>query len=369
MGDGALGRRGGGGQLVLRKLTKHYAGMTVVDGIDLAVEAGEFLTLLGPSGSGKTTTLMMIAGFTPPSDGAIHLNGASIAGLPPERRNIGVVFQNYALFPHMTVFDNIAFPLRMRRRSRGEIAEKVKAALRLVRLDGFAERLPRQLSGGQQQRVAFARALVFDPTLLLMDEPLGALDKNLRSQMQFELKRLHGELGVTIIYVTHDQEEALTMSDRIALMNQGGIEQLGSAEDLYERPVSRFVAEFIGESNLIEGRIEAGSDGRQAHFAAVGGARLPVATDGTAIRPGESGILVVRPESLAFVPPDPPGDGIPARVIELVYVGDFMRYFVEAQGGLQLTLKIPNSRDSRRAKAGDEIRLSLDPLGARFLRA
>ena len=364
----AVDRRARGGRLVLEKLAKRYGAAAVVNAIDLDVEAGEFLTLLGPSGSGKTTTLMMIAGFTPPSGGTISLDGVSIAGLAPERRNIGVVFQNYALFPHMNVFDNIAFPLRMRRQPRAAIEEKVLAALQLVHLTGFGERLPRQLSGGQQQRVAFARALVFDPTLLLMDEPLGALDKNLRGQMQFELKRLHAELGVTIIYVTHDQEEALTMSDRVALMNQGAIEQLGSAEELYERPVSRFVAEFIGESNIIEGRIESRGPDNRAWFVTVQGARLPVAVNGSNLGTGEPGILVVRPESLSLVPPDQTNEGFHAKVVDLVYVGDFMRYFVEADGGLQLTLKVPNSRNGWRAKAGDEIRLRLDPEDARLLR-
>jgi ABC-type Fe3+/spermidine/putrescine transport system ATPase subunit len=215
--------RTGRGELALRSLRKHYPNFIAVDGIDLTVASGEFLVLLGPSGSGKTTTLMMIAGFTPPSGGDVLLNGRSVVGLAPEYRNMGVVFQNYALFPHMTVQDNVGFPLRMRRQPKQVISEKVAAALKLVRLEGLAERMPKQLSGGQQQRVALARALVFDPDLLLMDEPLGALDRNLREQMQFELKRLHGDLGVTILYVTHDQQEALTMSDRVALMNRGAI--------------------------------------------------------------------------------------------------------------------------------------------------
>ena len=265
---------GRGGSLRLRALTKHYPNFTAVDAIDLDIAAGEFVTLLGPSGSGKTTTLMMIAGFTPPSAGDILLDGRSLVSLAPEHRNIGVVFQNYALFPHMNVQENVAFPLRMRNQSRRVIGDKVAAALHLVQLDQFAERLPKQLSGGQQQRVALARALVFDPDLLLMDEPLGALDKNLREQMQFELRRLHAELSITILFVTHDQEEALTLSDRVALMNNGEIAQIGSAEDLYERPATRFVAEFIGESNVIEGRV----DGEW--FVANGGTRLPCPQEG-----------------------------------------------------------------------------------------
>jgi len=351
------------GALTLRRLTKHYPGFVAVDGIDLSVAAGEFLTLLGPSGSGKTTTLMMVAGFTPPTSGDILLNGRSVTGLAPERRNIGVVFQNYALFPHMSVAENVAFPLRMRRRPRAAIEQKVAAALDLVRLAGLGQRLPRQLSGGQQQRVALARALVFDPELLLMDEPLGALDKNLRAQMQFELKRLHGELGITIVYVTHDQEEALTMSDRVALMNKGAIEQLGAVEDLYERPVNRFVAEFLGESNVIEGRVEPAPDGL-GWFIAAGGLRLPVRLD-AAGPPPRPALLVIRPEKLGFANGD--ASGIPGTVRELVYVGDFTRYRIGVEGGIELILKAPNNRHSRRAGKGDTVRLALEPGDAHLL--
>ena len=209
------------GQLTLARLTKRYATTTAVDAIDLDVGRGEFLTLLGPSGSGKTTTLMMVAGFTPPSEGEILVDDRPITGMAPEHRNIGVVFQNYALFPHMKVFDNVAFPLKMRGRPQAEIRAQVGRSLDMVHLTGLGDRLPRQLSGGQQQRVALARALVFDPGLLLMDEPLGALDRNLREQMKLEIKRIHSDVGVTVLYVTHDQEEALTMSDRIALDEPG----------------------------------------------------------------------------------------------------------------------------------------------------
>ena len=217
---------------------------------------------------------MMVAGFTPPSAGEITVDGRPITGMAPEHRNIGVVFQNYALFPHMTVFDNVAFPLKMRGQPKAAIQTRVGRTLDMVHLTGLGDRLPRQLSGGQQQRVALARALVFDPGLLLMDEPLGALDRNLREQMKLEIKRIHSDVGVTVLYVTHDQEEALTMSDRIALMNRGRIAQLGTAEDLYERPVSHFVANFIGESNLLEGRVESADGG--AVFVHDGGVRLPL---------------------------------------------------------------------------------------------
>ena len=355
-------REGRGGRLVLSRLTKKYANLPAVDAVDLDVASGEFLTLLGPSGSGKTTTLMMVAGFTTPSDGDILLNGRSIASLAPERRNIGVVFQNYALFPHMNVADNVAFPLKMRGQSRATIENKVRDALRLVRLEGLGERLPRQLSGGQQQRVAFARALVFDPDLLLMDEPLGALDKNLREQMQFELKRLHAKLGVTIVYVTHDQEEALTMSDRVALMNRGIIEQLGPAHELYEQPANRFVAEFIGESNLIEGRLDA-----IGCFMTESGARFPVPVNGD-LRVGEQGLLVVRPEKFSLMQQSPGDHGVMGRVSEQVYVGDFTRYRVEIQGGLSLTVKVQNNRSAVQAREGEAVQIFLNPGDARILK-
>jgi len=359
-----LAGRPGRGELVLRKLSKHYPNFVAVDGIDLAVASGEFLTLLGPSGSGKTTTLMMVAGFTPPSAGDVLLNGRSVTALAPERRNMGVVFQNYALFPHMTVQENVGFPLRMRRQPKQAIAEKVAAALALVRLENLGERLPKQLSGGQQQRVAFARALVFGPDLLLMDEPLGALDKNLREQMQFELKRLHAELGVTILYVTHDQEEALTMSDRIALMNRGTIAQVGTAEDLYERPVDRFVAEFIGESNVIEGRLAEGPS-----FVSAGGACFPVEPAHAVAGPGRAVLMVVRPEKLSLVPStDTPG-ALAGVVSSLVYVGDCTRYLVEVEGGVRLIVKVQNRGTTERVRAGERVGLRLDPADARLLGA
>ena len=344
------------GRLTLARLTKRYPGTTAVDAIDLEVRSGEFVTLLGPSGSGKTTTLMMIAGFTPPSDGEIAIDDRSITGMAPEHRNIGVVFQNYALFPHMTVFDNVAFPLRMRRQPKAEIRARVDQALDMVHLAGLGQRLPRQLSGGQQQRVALARALVFDPGLLLMDEPLGALDRNLREQMKLEIKRIHGELGVTVLYVTHDQEEALTMSDRVALMNRGRIEQLGSAEDLYERPANRFVAEFIGESNLLEGRVET-ADGGDVFVAGVG-LRLRVAPGPRALRPGERCTLMVRPEKITIGPAGAdPADGLTGTVEEVVYVGEFTRYRVRVTPEVVIGVKTANTHETFRAKPGEAVRL------------
>jgi spermidine/putrescine ABC transporter ATP-binding subunit len=344
-----------GGRLTLTRLTKRYPGTTAVDAINLEVQRGEFLTLLGPSGSGKTTTLMMVAGFTPPSEGEIAIDDRPITGVAPERRNIGVVFQNYALFPHMTVFDNVAFPLRMRRQPRAEIRKKVIRTLDMVHLAGLTTRLPRQLSGGQQQRVALARALVFDPGLLLMDEPLGALDRNLRDQMKLEIKRIHRGLGVTVLYVTHDQEEALIMSDRVALMSHGKIAQLGSAEDLYERPASRFVAEFIGESNLLEGRVEV-TDGGAAF--AVAGARLPATPRSSMPRAVGPCTLMVRPEKITIQPArsDPDG-GLGGTVEEVTYVGEFTRYRVRVIPDVVLVVKTANTHATFRAKPGDAVRL------------
>src|SRR5688572_12513830 len=243
------------GDVELVGLSRRFGEVLAVDRLSLRMGSGECVTLLGPSGSGKTTTLMMIAGFVRPTTGEIYLGGQAITRRPPFKRNVGMVFQNYALFPHMTVFENVAFPLRMRRLRRGEIEAKVGQALDLVRLTGYEARYPRQLSGGQQQRVALARALVFNPPVLLMDEPLGALDKKLRQQMQLEIKHLHEQLGITVIYVTHDQEEALVMSDEIVVMRNGRIEQIGTPRGVYDDPRNNFVADFIGEANVLDGTI------------------------------------------------------------------------------------------------------------------
>src|SRR6201997_146532 len=242
---------GRGASVSLNDLEKSYNRAAAVGGVSLDIHSGEFLTLLGPSGSGKTTTLMMIAGFETPTRGDIAIDGKSVVAPPPYRRNIGMVFQSYALFPHLTVADNIGFPLKQRGIDRADRLKLVGEALELVHLPGYGERYPRQLSGGQQQRVAVARAIVLRPRLLLMDEPLGALDKQLRESLQLEMRRLHTDLGITFIYVTHDQEEALTMSDRVAVMNDGKVAQIGRPEDLYDRPTSRFVAGFLGESNFL----------------------------------------------------------------------------------------------------------------------
>src|SRR5829696_2864246 len=280
-------------RVVFDAIEKRYQAVRAVDGIDLDIAPGEFLTLLGPSGSGKTTSLMMLAGFEIPTDGEIYVDGEPIAAIPPYKRNIGMVFQNYALFPHMTVGENIAFPLKLRKLPKNEVRRRTAEALELVKLPGYEGRFPRQLSGGQQQRIAVARALVFNPRVLLMDEPLGALDKQLRESLQLEIKSLHDQLGVTILYVTHDQQEALVMSDRIAVMNEGKIEQIGTPTGLYDAPRTRFVASFIGESNFFEGRLIQG-DGRGSVVAVEGAGTLRAA--GRVDLPvGGAATITVRP--------------------------------------------------------------------------
>ena len=282
--------------LVLRDLSKHYGRLAAVDGVSLTVPRGQFLTLLGPSGSGKTTILMVIAGFVEPTAGDVLLDDRPITHLPPEKRNFGMVFQGYALFPHLTVSDNVAFPLRVRGRSKAEIAERVRAALDLVQLGALGARLPRQLSGGQQQRVALARALVFTPHILLLDEPLSALDKKLRAELQWELKGLHRRVGTTFVYVTHDQEEALSMSDQVAILRDGRLVQMGEPRALYERPATRFVADFLGKSNFIRGRIESIDGGDFAYEA--GGSRYVQADAAGARRPGDLVLVALRPEKI-----------------------------------------------------------------------
>ena len=285
--------------LSLRHLVKSYDGTAnAVDDVSIDVARGEFITLLGPSGSGKTTTLMMIAGFETPTSGAIELGGRDLVTRPPYERNIGMVFQNYALFPHMTALDNVQFPLRMRRIAKAERRARAMKTLEMVGLASFAGRHPRELSGGQQQRVALARALVFNPDVLLLDEPLGALDKNLREHMQVEIKRIHAELGVTMIYVTHDQTEAMTMSDRIAVFRSGRIEQIAPPSEIYRRPATRFVGEFIGDSNFFAGTVDPGVPDR-IDIAGLGGVTvLPLPQSVRAARLVD---VMLRPERLRLV--------------------------------------------------------------------
>ncbi len=330
-----------GASVVLEHLDKRFGAVVAVDDLSLAMEPGEFITLLGPSGSGKTTTLMMIAGFEFPTGGEIYIDSQPIVQTPPYRRNIGMVFQNYALFPHMTVAENVGFALKQRRVDKATILRRIGEVLEIVQLSGYEARYPRQLSGGQQQRVALARAIIFNPRVLLMDEPLSALDKQLREGLQLEIKRLHQQLGITFIYVTHDQREALIMSDRIAVMNQGRIEQLGTPADLYDRPANRFVAAFVGESNFLEGTL-AGMEGGAA-VVRLGNATVRALSPG-AREVGAQVVLAVRPEKLLFAEAGhasaAPGiNAVPAIVREVTFVGEMHRYVLETPFGAPLTLK------------------------------
>jgi putative spermidine/putrescine transport system ATP-binding protein len=348
--------------LVLHDLVRRFVDVSAVDGVNLEVRDGEFLTLLGPSGSGKTTTLRMIAGFMSPSSGSIEIGGTDMTRVPPYRREVGMVFQNYALFPHMTAGQNVAFPLEMRRVERAEIKRRVGEALALVRLEGFADRYPRQLSGGQQQRIALARAVVFSPRLLLMDEPLGALDKKLREALQLEIVRISRELGATVIYVTHDQEEALVMSDRIAIFKLGRIEQLGSGEDLYDRPVSLFVADFIGESSILRGRLERGADGA---YLARNGSRWQVGEatlDRAGLDDGAAGALVVRPERMRMggltEKPPPGSNAVEGTVSAVLYLGSDRKYELALPGGERAVVRQQLGGGERDWRQGDRVTLS-----------
>jgi spermidine/putrescine transport system ATP-binding protein len=324
--------------LELQSVTKRFGDFVAVNDVSLTVAPGEFITLLGASGSGKTTTLRMIAGFEHPDAGEILMDGRPLTGLPPNRRDLNTVFQQYALFPHLTVRHNVGYGLRMRGTPAPELDQRVGQALDMVQLGGLAGRLPRQLSGGQQQRVALARALVNRPKVLLLDEPLGALDLKLRKEMQLELKHLNRQLGLTFLYVTHDQEEALTMSDRIALMRAGRIEQLSGPREMYERPHSRYVADFIGETNLLGG-VPARRLGDSARLT-VGGQEIQ-ATAADSVRDGEPAWLTVRPEFVRVAGADASGPRLRATVTETVFTGQVTRVFARLQDGSALTMHWP----------------------------
>ncbi|MEZ5925548.1 MAG: ABC transporter ATP-binding protein [Hyphomicrobiaceae bacterium] len=349
---------GGGGNdchVRFKDVQKSYDGeILVVKNLNLEIARGEFLTLLGPSGSGKTTTLMMLAGFEPATHGEIFLSDRPINRVPPNKRGIGMVFQNYALFPHMTVEENLAFPLQVRKLSKADIAAKVKRALEMVELPAFGSRRPAQLSGGQQQRVAVARALVFEPELVLMDEPLGALDKQLREQMQYEIKHIHENVGVTIVYVTHDQSEALTMSNRIAVFNDGIIQQLSTPDELYERPQNSFVAQFIGENNKLSGKVRALANGR-CEVELDGGAKVSALAINVARESGDT-ILSLRPERVLINPASGQVDNVlPGKVEELIYLGDHIRTRMAVAGRRDFIVKVPNRQGHAPLREGDEV--------------
>ena len=338
----------------IRNVSKRYGAFAALDDISLDIASGEFVTLLGPSGSGKTTLLMVLAGFVRPDNGETRFGEADVSLLPPHKRNVGMVFQNYALFPHMTVAGNVAYPLKLRGVSRIEIAERVAKALDMVQLSGLSERQIDQVSGGQRQRVALARAIVFEPRILLMDEPLSALDKKLREQMQIEVRHLHQRLGMTTVYVTHDQREALTMSDRIAVIDKGRFRQIGPPREIYERPDSRFIAEFIGESHFLPVTVRDGA-------AFLGSTPLQMAKPPANMAAAQ--VLVVRPEKVCIVS----GSGDPSLNVftgvmkEFVYQGDTSILYVTLPGGEEIAIRQASSAGTMPPEAGSAIRLGLSP--------
>ncbi|MFO1056510.1 MAG: ABC transporter ATP-binding protein [Dongiaceae bacterium] len=331
----------GGAAVTIEHVVKLYGEVAAVNDVSLEVADGEFVTLLGPSGCGKSTLLRMVAGFLEPTRGDVRLHGQSVIGVPPYRRNTSMVFQDYALFPHRTVAENLAFGLRMRKVERGEIARRVAAMLELLGLPGMGDRRISQVSGGQQQRVALGRALIVEPAVLLLDEPLGALDFKLRKQMQTELKHIQRRVGITFLYVTHDQEEALTMSDRVAVMNAGRIEQCAAPDIVYRRPSSSFVADFVGEANLLRARVVA-ADGVDYRVAAEGGATFPArcyGERGPAV--GDAITVIVRPENIAVVAPHDPGARTPATVEEVVFSGASAKVATLLPSGGRLAVSVP----------------------------
>ena len=338
-------------------VAKRYGPITAVEDVRLHVEEGEFVTVLGPSGSGKTTLLTMIAGLVSLSSGRIDIGGRDVTWLPAARRKVGLVFQSYALFPHMSVYDNVAFPLSVRGMARAEIVRRVAEALRLVRLAGFERRRPAQLSGGQQQRVALARAFVFEPEILLLDEPLGALDRKLREQLQVELRQLQRSLGITTILVTHDQEEALSLSDRIVVLDEGRVQQIGTPEEAYLKPRNRFVADFLGTANLFEGTLL--RDG-QGWGIRIDDGELVRCAD-PALAPGREVCAIVRPERMIVEPADAAhtGEGLLATVGDVIYLGQSLRYHLESRQGKEV-VAISTDRGARFA-AGAPVRLTWRP--------
>lgn len=341
--------------LSIERVSKLYGSVRALDGVSLQVPRGEFLTLLGPSGCGKTTLLMAIAGFTTPSAGHILLDGTPIDHLPPERRNFGMVFQGYALFPHLSVAENVAFPLRVRGMAKAEITARVRQALDTVQLGRFADRMPRQLSGGQQQRAALARALVFEPSLVLLDEPLSALDKNLRADLQTELKDLHRRVGVTFLYVTHDQQEALSLSDRIVILRDGRVVQQGTPAELYDAPATRFAAGFLGRSNFLAGQVERAT--AEGFSYRCGGVSL--VQTGPARPAGETVLIALRPEKIRIAPNGEHRNRLTGRVVSCSYHGDSFAVLVEVAGIGRLDMVAPTWRGTA-PQAGEEIVLGWD---------
>ena len=354
-----------GGEVRLVELVKRFGEVTAVDGITLEMPPGEFFSLLGPSGCGKTTTLRMIAGFERPTEGQILLDGADVATVPPHRRNVNTVFQNYALFPHLNVEKNVAFGLKYKGVSKEESTELVRRSLGLVRLEGFERRRPNQLSGGQQQRVALARALILNPAVLLLDEPLGALDAKLRKALQLELKGIQEEVGITFIYVTHDQEEALTMSDRIAVMSEGRVEQVGTPKEVYEEPATAYVADFLGVSNLMDGRARGSAGGGRCRVA-LGDFEL-LAGQGEEDAQGDVR-LVIRPERVELQPQGTTGENrIPGMVERSVYVGAILQLIVRLGHGEAIQAWMQNRGESDGFAQGTAVTVHLPADALRVL--
>jgi spermidine/putrescine transport system ATP-binding protein len=354
------------GDIQLLELVKRYHDVVAVNGIDVHVAPGEFFTLLGPSGCGKTTTLRLIAGFERPDEGRILLDGTDMSRTPPHKRRVNTVFQSYALFPHKSVADNVAFGLRYQRATKAEIKRRVAEAMALVRLEDFGHRRPAQLSGGQQQRVALARALVLEPPVLLLDEPLGALDARLRLDLQVELKRIQEQLAVTFIYVTHDQDEALTMSDRVAVMRGGNIEQCGEPRELYEAPATAFVANFLGASNLVPVDVGQGTGN---------GAQLGLGTFGLRaelceLSAGEDAVAMIRPENVRLEPHGAAGENrVPGMVEEVVYLGFHQEVRVRLANGTLVKVDVPNDDEQVEHEQGDPVSVHLPPRHLRVLAA
>jgi spermidine/putrescine transport system ATP-binding protein len=351
-------------------VVKSFGDFVAVEEADFSIAQGEFFSMLGPSGCGKTTTLRMIAGFEQPTSGAIRLDGVDVSRVPPNKRDVNTVFQQYALFPHMSVYDNVAFGPRSRKASKAEIAKRVPELLEIVRLADFANRRPAQLSGGQQQRVALARALVNLPKALLLDEPLGALDLKLRHAMQFELKRIQREVGITFVYVTHDQEEALTMSDRIAVMSEGRVEQIGTPTEIYDNPASVFVAGFIGQANLWPGSVTGRVNGT-ADITALGGASLKGRCHSDALRPGTEAVLMVRPERIMIstAAPGPTGQRVRGTVVDLTFQGPVVRLVLHASDGTPIIANIDPDHDLPMLRPGDSVWASWSTSAASVLPA
>ena len=341
-----------GARVEYRAVAKSYGAVHALHPTSITIEPGELFSIIGPSGSGKTTMLGVTAGYVPPTSGSIVINGLDIVSVPPFKRNIGMVFQSYSLFPHMTVAENIAFPLRMRGVSRAGMTDRVKQMLAMVRLEAFGERRPIELSGGQQQRVALARAAVYSPALLLMDEPLSALDKNLREEMQYEIKQFQRTLGATVLYVTHDQGEAAAMSDRIGIMNHGRLVQIGGARELYEHPANRFVAGFLGEANILEIAETRPAAGGLVEARTKNGLTLKAAA-------GHGSFACVRPETIQIDGPDAPGDNrLPGVIVDTTYTAGSLRYRINLGSNTQLTARMPAERKIEAQAPGSQVAVS-----------